>query len=234
MTADAAPRSGARLPKETLSTSITIKAGPGDVFAVLADPASHAAIDGTGWVRESLDGQRLIEAGQVFRMAMHHDNHPDGHYEMANRIRAFDPPRAISWEPGRDLGGDSKLHFGGWIWRYDLTPISGTETEVTLSYDWSAVPPDLREHISFPPFSPEHLSNSLGHLADIVVPRKESLDALPKIGAPATRALTSEGYTSLRQLAGVQRSDLGRLHGVGPRAVHLIERGLAQHGLQLE
>ena len=44
-----------------------------------------------------------------------------------------------------------------------------------------------------------------------------SLDELPKIGAPATRALNNAGYTSLRQLAGVPRAELAKLHGMGPK-----------------
>jgi hypothetical protein len=60
-----------------------------------------------------------------------------------------------------------------------------------------------------------------------------ALDALPKVGAPATRALTAAGYTSLRELAGAGRSRLGALHGVGPKALRIIEDELAQHGLQL-
>ena len=88
---------------------------------MLADPSTHQAIDGTGWVRESLDGEPLTENGQIFRMAMYHDNHPDKDYEMANRVEVFDPPRAIAWQPGqaRPTIGDL-LEFGGWIWRYDL------------------------------------------------------------------------------------------------------------------
>jgi hypothetical protein len=31
---------------------------------------------------------------------MYHENHPDGSYEMANRVLVFEPPRLISWEPG--------------------------------------------------------------------------------------------------------------------------------------
>lgn len=59
------------------------------------------------------------------------------------------------------------------------------------------------------------------------------LDTLPKIGAPATRALVAAGYTSLRQLAGVPRSELEKLHGMGPRALGILEAGLAEHGLTL-
>jgi hypothetical protein len=60
-----------------------------------------------------------------------------------------------------------------------------------------------------------------------------SLDALPKIGAPATRALNEAGYTSLQGLAGVPRADLARLHGVGPKALRIIEDALEEHGLAL-
>jgi uncharacterized protein YndB with AHSA1/START domain len=151
---------------ETASATRIINAPAEAVFAILADPATHAAIDGTGWVREPLDYQPLVAAGQMFRMGMYHSNHPDRNYQMANRVQVFDPPRAISWEPGRDAG-DGSPQFGGWIWRYDLAPAGPSETEVTLSYDWSAVPDFLREHIQFPPFPPDHLGNSLAHLADL-------------------------------------------------------------------
>ena len=155
------------MPEDSVSVNTIIAAPAEAIFAVLADPARHAAIDGTGWVRDPLDGQPLTAAGQVFRMAMFHPNHPDGDYQVANRVKVFDPPRAISWEPGQD-NDDGSLSFGGWIWRYDLTPMGPSRTEVTLTYDWSAVPDTLRQHIGFPPFPPEHLDNSLAHLARLV------------------------------------------------------------------
>lgn len=151
---------------DSASATTVINAPAEAIFAVLADPAKHAAIDGTGWVRESLDRKPLTAAGQIFRMSMYHPNHPDGTYEMANQVEAFDPPNTISWKPGSDAG-DGTLSFGGWIWRYDLTPAGPSKTTVTLSYDWSAVPNPVREHIGFPPFPPEHLGNSLAHLAEL-------------------------------------------------------------------
>lgn len=60
-----------------------------------------------------------------------------------------------------------------------------------------------------------------------------SLDTLPKIGAPATRALNGAGYTELRQLAGASREELAKLHGVGPKALRIIEAALAEHQLTL-
>ena len=155
---------------ETMSTACTINAPAETVFAVLADPTAHQAIDGTGWVRESLDGKRLTEVGQVFRMAMYHENYGGMHYEMANRVEVFQPPHAIAWLPGQGAD-DADLDFGGWIWRYDLEPVGDDRTEVTLTYDWSAVPPAIREHIGFPPFDRQHLDNSLKHLAGLAQAR---------------------------------------------------------------
>jgi hypothetical protein len=98
---------------------------------------------------------------------MYHRNHPDGEYQVHNLVEVFDPPRVIAWKPGYDTG-DGTLGFGGWIWRYDLGPTGPSLTAVTLSYDWSAVSDPIRDRIGFPPFPPEHLSNSLDHLAELV------------------------------------------------------------------
>src|SRR5215213_3066535 len=157
--------------EENMIVSTTIDAPADTVFGVLADPSTHEAIDGTGWVRHSLDGKRLTETGQIFRMAMYHDNHPDKDYEMANKVIVYDPPKAIAWEPGQGPD-DANLEFGGWVWRYDLSPVGPSQTEVTLTYDWSRVPPHLREHIGFPPFEAQRLENSLKHLAELALSRR--------------------------------------------------------------
>jgi hypothetical protein len=151
---------------ESVSATNTMDAPADVIFGVLAEPAQHVAIDGTGWVREPLDSQPLTAAGQMFRMAMYHEGHPDGNYQMVNRVQVFDPPSAISWEPGH-YTDDGSLGFGGWIWRYDLAPSGPDRTRVTLTYDWSAVPDSIRENIPFPPFGPDHLGNSLAHLAEL-------------------------------------------------------------------
>ncbi|MFD0471885.1 hypothetical protein ACFQ0B_28905 [Nonomuraea thailandensis] len=41
-------------------------------------PAGHSAIDGAGWVQESVNQAPLTEAGQVFRVDTRHAGHPDG------------------------------------------------------------------------------------------------------------------------------------------------------------
>jgi uncharacterized protein YndB with AHSA1/START domain len=155
---------------ETMTAACTINVPADTVFAVLADPTTHQAIDGTGWVRESLDGKPLTEVGQIFRMAMYHDNYGGMHYEMANRVELFEPPRAIAWLPGQGAD-DANIEFGGWVWRYDLEALGDDRTKVTLTYDWSAVPPALREAIEFPLFDRQHLDNSLKHLSGLAQDR---------------------------------------------------------------
>ena len=153
---------------ERMTATTTIEAAPDAVFAVLANPATHTEIDGTGWVRSSLDAAPLTRTGQVFRMAMFHENHPDKDYEMANRVEYFDRPREIGWKPGQESPETGELGFGGWVWRYELASSDPSQTTVTLTYDWSAVPPPVREFIQFPPFGQEYLDRSLQHLAELV------------------------------------------------------------------
>lgn len=56
---------------------------------------------------------------------------------------------------------------------------------------------------------------------------------LPRIGAPATRALEGAGYTTLASLAGVSRAELLRLHGMGPKALRILEAEMEKRGLAL-
>lgn len=58
-------------------------------------------------------------------------------------------------------------------------------------------------------------------------------DTLPKIGAPATRALAAVGLTRLSQLTDFTAADLLALHGFGPRALRLLQAALDERGLSL-
>ncbi|TRW82778.1 polyketide cyclase [Mycolicibacterium sp. 018/SC-01/001] len=156
---------------DTLILTTVADADPAAVFAVLADPAQHPAIDGTGWLRESLDPGPVTGDGQIFRIRMYHDNHPDGYYDMANKVIAYDRDRTIAWEPGQ-AGEHGEIEFGGWTWRHDLEPEDSGRTRVRLTYDWSRVPAHLREHITFPPFPTSYLEHSLANLAALASGRQ--------------------------------------------------------------
>jgi len=56
---------------------------------------------------------------------------------------------------------------------------------------------------------------------------------LPRIGAPATRALVGAGYTSVGQLDGVPAAELSALHGFGPKALRILQEALEAEGRSL-
>ena len=54
---------------------------------------------------------------------------------------------------------------------------------------------------------------------------------LPKLGAPARRALIGAGYTRLKDLTKVKESEILRLHGMGPKAMRVLRDVLTERGL---
>ncbi|MBB5518230.1 hypothetical protein SAMN06297382_2735 [Amphiplicatus metriothermophilus] len=55
---------------------------------------------------------------------------------------------------------------------------------------------------------------------------------LPKLAAPARRALVSAGLTSLDKLSKAKGRDVARLHGMGPKAMAALKTALAARGLR--
>lgn len=64
-------------------------------------------------------------------------------------------------------------------------------------------------------------------------PAVEPGTPLPRIGAPATRALTAHGVTRLEQLSGMSAAELSSLHGVGPVAVARLREAMRDAGMAL-
>ena len=61
--------------------------------------------------------------------------------------------------------------------------------------------------------------------------RSQGSDLPTELGRPARRALAGAGYRRLEQLAGLDESEVGGLHGVGPKALGQLRRALAARGL---
>ena len=66
-------------------------------------------------------------------------------------------------------------------------------------------------------------------MGDDHAPRPSELTT--RIGRPATAALTLGGYTTYASLTRVTAEELLALHGVGPRAIRILEEELAARGL---
>jgi hypothetical protein len=97
-----------------------VPAEPQAIFDLLADPAQHATIDGSGSVQRSNEATPArLEMGAKFGMSMK----IGVPYKMTNTVVEFDEPSLIGW-----------THVGGHVWRYRLRPVEGG-TEVTEEFD---------------------------------------------------------------------------------------------------
>lgn len=57
---------------------------------------------------------------------------------------------------------------------------------------------------------------------------------LPKIGKPATNALHHIGVKTLEDIAGYDRTTLLAIHGVGPKAMDILEDNLKKHNMNFK
>ncbi len=110
--------------------SRTVDAPAARVFAFLADPANHPALDATGMVRFASPGAAITAVGDVF--VMHMRNEFKGDYRVENHVVVYEPGRALGWAPASP-GDEPAGHT--FVWR--LTP-DGDRTIVSQAYDWSA------------------------------------------------------------------------------------------------
>jgi predicted flap endonuclease-1-like 5' DNA nuclease len=53
----------------------------------------------------------------------------------------------------------------------------------------------------------------------------------PRMGKLATRELANHGYTRYDQLTRVSAVELLRIHGIGPKAIRILDEELAGRGL---
>jgi hypothetical protein len=103
-----------------VTESKVIAADPQRLFDIVADPAMHPVMDGSGTVRATRPGapQRL-HLGAKFGM----DMKLGAPYRIVNTVVEFDEPRLIAWR-----------HMGGHRWRYRFEPVEGG-TRVTEEWD---------------------------------------------------------------------------------------------------
>jgi hypothetical protein len=66
------------------------------------------------------------------------------------------------------------------------------------------------------------------------LPPEELSDAFPRaMGRPANAALVAHGITTMEQVAELTVGELAAMHGVGPKAIRILEEELAASGLSL-
>ncbi|QWF77457.1 SRPBCC family protein [Amycolatopsis sp. CA-230715] len=137
--------------KRQISVTRTIATTPEKIFELLADPAQHPLIDGSGTVRAARDGgPHRLALGAKFGM----DMKMGAPYKIQNTVVEFEENRLIAWR-----------HFNGHRWRWALEPAGEVGTEVTETFDWSTARfPFLIDISFFPKKNKQGIERSLERL----------------------------------------------------------------------
>ena len=103
-----------------VSESRVIVADPQAIFDIVADPAMHPVMDGSGTVQAVQESAPpRLELGATFGM----DMKLGAPYKITNEVVEFEEGRRIAWR-----------HFNGHLWRYLFEPVDGG-TKVTEQWD---------------------------------------------------------------------------------------------------
>lgn len=106
---------------QQVSVSRIIPHPPKAIFDLLASPAGHIRMDGSGTVKGMVRGPERLELGSKFKMKMR----MGVPYSIASVVREFEEDKLIAW-----------AHLGKHRWRFELEPMEGG-TEVTETFDYS-------------------------------------------------------------------------------------------------
>jgi hypothetical protein len=136
---------------QPVSVSRRIEAPAQELFRILADPARHPGIDGSGMLTQAVGSSVVTGAGDTFTMRMH--NAEMGDYEMINHVVEYQRDRRIGWEPvlsaasrAEDQAGIGD-RSGPPRWIYELLPAGPGATIVTEIYDCTRAPEWLRKAV---------------------------------------------------------------------------------------
>jgi uncharacterized protein YndB with AHSA1/START domain len=139
---------------DLVSESVIVAAPPQRVFDIVADPAMHPVIDGSGTVQRANDANPdRLSLGAKFGM----DMRLGAPYRITNTVIEFEEGRRIAWR-----------HFHGHVWRYLFEPADGG-TKVTEEWDARHLPIYKRIWLrvaGFPARNRKGIQATLRRLAD--------------------------------------------------------------------
>jgi hypothetical protein len=94
------------------------------LFDLVADPAQHPVIDGSGSVKAARPGgPDRLSLGAKFSM----DMKLGADYRVLNTVVEFDEPELIAWR-----------HFNGHLWRYRFTEAPNGAAGTIVTEEWDA------------------------------------------------------------------------------------------------
>jgi uncharacterized protein YndB with AHSA1/START domain len=140
-------------PPRVVSASREIRAEPGRIFELIADPELQPRWDGNDNLAQAPAGQRVRGVGDVFTMTLTVGEVRENH------VVEFEEGRRIAWTPA-EVGRRPPGHQ----WRWELEPAGASRTLVTCTYDWTKLT-DAKRFPRARSTTPARLVASLDRLA---------------------------------------------------------------------
>ena len=140
-------------PERIISATRAVSASAERLFDLIADPSLQPSWDGNNNLASAAPGQRVRQVGDVFKTTL------TGGAVRENHVVEFIEGSQIAWcpaEPGKQPPGH--------LWRWQLEPINSTLTNVTHTYDWTALT-DSKRLERARSTTPEMLRESMDRLA---------------------------------------------------------------------
>ncbi len=106
-----------------ISRSAEVNAPAAEIFEIVADPARHGELDGSGTVKSTVSGPQRLSQGARFSVNMKQYGAP---YRITSVVTDFADGQVVEWQ-----------HPLGHRWRWELTPLSDDVTRVTETFDFS-------------------------------------------------------------------------------------------------
>jgi len=139
--------------EQIVSATRAISASAEQIFELIAEPSKQPSWDGNNNLASAAPGQRVRQVGDVFKMTLTNGSVRENH------VVEFIEGSKIAWlpaEPGKKPPGH--------LWRWELHAINSTLTNVTHTYDWTALTDRVRLEKARST-TPEMLRESIDKLA---------------------------------------------------------------------
>ena len=136
-----------------VSATRAMSASAERIFDLIADPSLQPSWDGNNNLASAAPGQRVRQVGDVFKTTLTNGGVRENH------VVDFIEGSQIAWcpaEPGKQPPGH--------LWRWQVEQINSTLTNVTHTYDWTALT-DSKRLEKARSTTPEMLRESMDRLA---------------------------------------------------------------------
>ncbi len=151
---------------DRIAVTRRVAAPAATIFAIVANPAGHVEIDGSGMLEAAPDAKQLSAVGETFDMDMDRTPLSDipnlVKYKVRNTVTQLVPDRLIEW----GIGGVDQPPLGH-LYGWQIEPVGDQECDVTNYCDWTGIPEEMRARREWPIVPVEMLERSVENLQRI-------------------------------------------------------------------